>query len=444
MTQRIHHHLLLGSTLALFLSGCLLKIDGLDAGLDDDDDAAEMPTTGDDDPSALECLIGTEVDSLGVAQSSWSPGCEVTCDDGWGHDGSQLPIEWTSSVPIHEGAPVMQPSKIGLLESGRVVVASLSEHAVGLLFFEPDGVNIGGYTADDLGSRIYSLAIDSHVLYIAHGDEDGTVELRAVDIDSQQPLWSQTFTGELPGAIARAGGKLAFTLRPQEESAETDLIVLDLDGNMQWTLPTLDYASDVAMSPSGDRIAVAGEVTRIYAAEDGALLDELVNGSSFPVYMQSVTFVDEDRVVTIGAGLEYERFDGWLSGDSLTGGSSWERSYNRATSWCPDPLEDDEWTAATAELLAEVDTLADGTLVVVGSENFEGGGVYGSHPWVARFSADGEFLASDRGLWDGYAIDTVAGPDGSLFALIVDGPVTFSEGPPAVESRSFAVRKYVP
>ncbi|MFO7565932.1 MAG: hypothetical protein R6X02_25035 [Enhygromyxa sp.] len=435
MTQPISKHLFLASTLAALVSGCLLKLDGLDAGIDESSDTDELV----DD---LECLIGTELDAVGVTRSSWDPQCEVTCAEGWGHDGAQLPIAWTATVPPHEG-PLSLPVALGLLENGRLVVASISSPSISLLFLEPDGLNIGGFDVEEIGSTISGVEIDSHVLYIAHGHGQGTIELRAVDLDSQQTLWSQTFAGEWASTPARAGDKIAFVLTTGQEDVTKELVVLDLDGQVQWTRPTIGAANGVALSPSGDRLAVSGDATRIYAANDGELLDEFVHGFVGGFYSQTATFVDEDRVITVGSGIEIERLDGWLAGDSLSGDVSWERTYNRATSWCPDP-EDDEWSASTAEWLVAVATLADGSLVAAGSENFEGGGVFGSHPWVARFSAEGEFLGSDRGLWAGYAIDTVAGPDGSVFVLMVDKLLTLSEDGPPQESRGFAVRKYVP
>jgi hypothetical protein len=441
MTQRIKLPLVLGSTFAAILSGCLLKFDGLDAGIDDNDDKAEMPTTGDEDPLSLECLIGTELDAIGVARSSWSPGCEVICDEGWGHDGLQLPIEWTESVPANLIDTPLRPVALGLLANGRTVVASVSPPSVSLLFFEPDGLSIGGYDIEEIGGTIYGIEIDSHVLYVAHGDGEGDIELRAVSLDSQQTLWSQTFAGDWMGRPARGGGKIAFMLTNDQRPSVDELVVLDLDGQPQWSRPTA-AGGGVAFSPSGDRIAVGGGVTRVYAADDGAVLDEFAHGWMGSYFSPTVTFADEDRVITVASGIPIERLDGQLVGNSLSGGASWEHRYNRATSWCPEP-HDDELSASTGEMLVAVATLADGSLVAVGSENFEGE-VNGSQPWVAHFSADGEFVASDRGLWTGFAIDTVAGPDGSVFVLIVDKLLTLSEGEPSEEIQGFTVRKYIP
>ena len=89
---------LLASTIAALTLGCVLDLDKLDAG---QDDSADDPETGGDPSEALECLIGTEIDATGVDQSTFEPGCEVTCDDGWGHDADALPIAWTSAVEAY-------------------------------------------------------------------------------------------------------------------------------------------------------------------------------------------------------------------------------------------------------------------------------------------------------------------------------------------------------
>ncbi|HVI01944.1 MAG TPA: hypothetical protein VM869_24695 [Enhygromyxa sp.] len=434
---------LLASTIAaLSLGGCVLDLDKLDAG---QDDSADDPETGGNPSEALECLIGTEVDATGVEQSTFEPGCEVTCDDGWGHDADALPIAWTSEVEAYPPDSLSRPRAIGLFENGRVVVAIHRSGAMGFEHFEPDGVNFGGFDIEGIDSVVYGVEIDSHMAYVTHGDDDGTIHLSALSIfNDQQIAWTIDFTAHWATKPTRNGGRIAVSLVLDETKHE--LVVLDLDGNVQWQEPTVvsANANAVALSPSGARVAVIGESTRIHDAASGDLLLESSHGITFTMWPQSAAFVDEDLLVAIGSGIEFERFTGWFSGVSLSGDVNWEHLYNRATAWCPDPLEDDEHSAETAELLSAVTRLADGSLVAVGTENFEGNGVYGSHPWVAHFSADGEFLANDRGLWDGRAIDAVAGPDGSVFVLIAEGITTGCEGPCPDVSEGFAVRKYVP
>jgi hypothetical protein len=456
MTQLIElHHRTLCSIFALALSGCLVKVGDLEAGLDDGDtgnDAADNDETdndgshtdeGDSD-QLIECLMGTLDDTIGTEQSVRDPECGVvTCAEGWGHDGEQLEIALTLEVDPPFAEQPYQPRALGLLENGHVVVAIDVAGAIDLQFFDPAAeLGYGGFTIDNLGSTIYDIGIHSQVLYVTHGDDDGNIELRAVDIASQQQLWAQAFAGYWATEVARNGGKLAFALTTDQQLSIDELVVLDLDGNVQFSQPTVEDANAVAISPSGARVAVSGELTRVYSTDDGELLDEFVYGSLFVLWPQSSIFVDEDHLVSVGSGIEHEKLTGWLSADSLSGDITWEHIYNRASSWCADE-DDDEYTAETAEVLSAVTRLADGSLVAVGSESFDSGGVFGSQPWVARFSADGEFLGSDRGLWDGFAIDSVAAPDGSAFVLIAEGPVTACELPCDPATQGFAVRKYI-
>lgn len=447
MTRTIKlHHFAFAALVASLTSACLPKLDGLEAGLDDDDTS---DTNGAE--QQLECLIGTEIDALGTEQSSWSPGCAVVCNEGWGHDGEQLEIVWTEGPDTHEPGPASQARAIGLLANGRIIVASSSEGAVFLNFFEPDGLNIGGFDAAGLRSRIFRVEIDSHVVYVTHGNygdegsEDETVVLTAISIDSQQELWHRDFEGSWGLGVTRAGGRLAFLLRGELEDTQK-LVVLDLDGEPLWTVDTpLSNGVSAAFSPSGERVAVAGDPTRVYAADDGELLGEFVHTALPIFYPQAVVFVGEDQVISAGGGTNDERMEGWLASDSLLGDDSWELTYNRADAWCPDE-DDNDVSAATAEWLTRITALADGSLMVVGTESYEGQPAYfdgppdesvGSHPWVGVFSPTGEFLASDRGLWDGYGADTIAGPDGSAFVLTV-------RNAPAEASAGFRVRKYLP
>jgi hypothetical protein len=441
------HHLALCSTLAMLGSSCLLKVEGLDAGLDEDDSAAEQPTTGEEaeegdgdgdensnDP--LECLIGTEPNAIGVAQSMWDPQCEVLCADGWGHDGEQLPIAWTLSVTTPNPGTAYQAQALGLIENGDVVVAVDLDEGLELQFFDPDSqMGYGGYEVEGIGSTVFGAEVDGNTLYVTHSDELGAIELSVIDIASQQELWDISATGTWASAPSGGGGKVAFILT-DEQIPSQEFFVVGPDEQALNNVIAFDHATSVAISSSGSRFAIAGDVTRVYSLETGDWLDEFTHDSFAALFPNAMAFVGEDRLVTAGAGFEHDRFEGWLSGDSLAGDDEWERVYNRATAWCPEP-EDDQWSAATAEWLVGVAVLADDSLIVVGSEQYEGGGESGSHPWVAHISADGELLARDRGLWDGHAKDVIAGPDGSAYVVVADNI-------PPEGSQGFRLRKYTP
>jgi hypothetical protein len=439
------HHLAYCSTLAVLGSGCLLKVDGLDAGLDDED-AAEEPTTGDGDGDGdenpypndpLECLIGTEPNTVGVAQSMWDPQCEVTCADGWGHDGAQLPIAWTTSLTTPNPGTAYNARALGIIENGDVVVAISLDEGLELQFFDPDSqMGYGGYDVEGIGKTVWGAEVDGNMLYVTHSDELGVIELSAVDMASQQELWDITANATWASAPSGGGGKVAFITRDEQTLAQEFFVIGPGEQTLSNVL-TIDQATSVTVSSSGARLAIAGDTTRVWSLDTGDLLDQFAYDSFASLFPNAMAFVDDDRLVTVGAGFEHDRFEGWLSGRSTLAQDEWERVYNRATAWCPEP-EDDQWSAATAEWLVAVTVLDDESLMVVGSEQFEGGGDSGSHPWVAKISPDGQLLARDRGLWDGYGIDVVAGPDGSAFVLVADN------SPPAEPSQGFRLRQYAP
>lgn len=435
MTRFIRlHHFVLGSAFTLISagisSGCVLELDDLDAGFDDDD-GDDSTDSDDNNGDSLECLLGTQPDTVGVERSAWSPDCEVECDVGWGHDGAQLEIAWTTHVNWPE-----EPRAIGLLADGRPVAAVLNQEGVFIHHFQPDnGAAIGGFPAPDIGALVDHVEIDSNVIYVIHSenDDDGIIVLSATSLDSQHELWRRSFPNGFASAFARGGGKLALALVTDPVLFEHDVVVLDLDGEPLWSQPTVSRPESIAFSPSGARLAVAGETTtRVYAAADGTLLDEFVHGALTIIKPEALAFADEDRLVTVGSGsqdvLSDYRSDGWLAGDSLAGGNPWEQVYNRAISWCPQPADDD---SSTGERFDAVARLADGSLMAVGSEGPDIGG----SSWVVRLSADGAFLGNDRGLWNGAALDVVAGPDGSAFVLIND----ITDG----GLSGFRLRKYV-
>ncbi|MCA9680767.1 MAG: hypothetical protein KC457_01125 [Myxococcales bacterium] len=416
-------------TLALLATSlaCELKISELDAGIGD-----EAEGTG-EEPLAQECMLGTLPETVGVERDSMDLLCPVTCAMGWGHDGEQLPIAWTT--PLASGPLPKSPRALGVLANGRIVAALATEGAVFLNFYEPDGLNIGGYDVFDLGSDIYAVEIVDGTVYVSHGDGLGNLELRAVGVASQQELWRRSIVGDRSGKLARGAAELATVITVEGETTTHELQVFDLDGVPKWASPVSE-TGPVAFSPSGARLALGGERTRVYAAEDGELLDEFVHGALPSLYVQDVAFVDEDRLITLGTGLELERFDAWLAGDSLAGAPGWERVYGRADSWCPEPNED-QGASATADVLVDLAILADGSALIVGSENFQSAGLLGGQPWVAQVDAEGTLLASDRGLWNGYAAAVARGGDGSGFALLIDND-------PDQGDLGHRLRKYAP
>lgn len=445
MPRHIEHPIklaLLTASIIALAPGCVLDLDQLDAGQDDSAHDGTGGNDGNDDNDdsndlgdVLECLIGTEIDATAIELSSWAPQCNagVVCAEGWGHDGEPLPIAWTSTMQAYPPGVPFNARAIGIA-NGYVIVAIVHTSDISLMFFAPeDGVNTGGYAVEGFGSLVHGVEIDSGKAYVTHSEGDGIMRVSAIDIGSQQLLWTVDFAADWGSKVARGGSKLALTLW-SDPDPDQRLVVLDLDGNLEWE-QSIDTAHALAISPLGDRIAASGALTRIYDADDGELLTEFDHLGT--ISAKDSLFLDQDRVAVVGSLLGASALSGWLSLDSLAGGNSWEHGYDRASSWCAD--QNDESTRETNDAFAALTQLSDGSLVAVGSESFVTGGVDGSHPWVAHFSADGEFLGKDRGLWNATAVDTVAGQDGSVYVLIA--PIGCAD---PCEHGSFAVRKYDP
>jgi hypothetical protein len=431
MTKRIKQPLALTATLAVLLSGCLLTIDGLEAGIDD---GAE--TTGEEEPSdPSECLIGTEPDAVGVAQSIWDPQCEVVCDQGWGHGGPQVPITWTTSFAVPSANVGFQGHALGVLDDGRIAVALKLYEGATLRIFDPEGLPDQDYEVPNIGSGVYALRIAAGVLYVTHRMGDAMV-LSAIEIASQQELWSWSFAAEYGFAAARGSATIALMFISEGQTDVRELVMLDLGGNPLWTRPVHNRALWVTFSPSGARVAVAGLAdAEVYATANGALLDEIVHEPLVLSQTMAIAFVGEDRLISAGTvdlGPLPPR-NGWVAGASLTGEGDWQQIYNRATVWCPETSE----FGLTHEFFTAVTRLADGSLLAVGDESQQQQDGFRSQPRVVRFTPEGQFLAADRGLWDGAAINTIPGPDGSALVLFEDSSV------PGVD-RSYRLRKYSP
>jgi hypothetical protein len=438
MTRRIALHPILAA-LALTLStanlaGCLIKPGELEAGLDDDG----SETSGDDaetggHPNSSECLLGTDVDTVGIELTSWTPNCEVTCGTGWGHDGQPLPIEWTIELFADVQDPTLTPRGLVALPNGQVVAAASDGSGVELSAIDLDGQIVWTLTIEHFGGEFFDLAIDAEAIYVTHSAGEIAV-LSAFEFDGEL-RWSGALGNYTPTGLAVSSAGIAIPLRTNVDLGPTELMLRDLSGALTWTIDTSTYGGSVDFSPSAELLAIGGgngELT-IHSSVDGSVVDQIPYEGNAYVAEQSLVFIDETTTVRVGGTVDLERLDGWVNYQAL-GSETWEHAYNRATAWCPPPNPGD--STATGDIFGDLAQLSDGTFIVVGSENFDTGDVIGGHPFVGRFDATGEFLGSSRGLWDGYASDVAAGADGSALVLILDRSVPGEE--------VLRLRKFVP
>jgi hypothetical protein len=438
MTRRIELHPILAASALMLstatLAGCLLKPGDLEAGLDEDDaETSDGDAETGGDPAASECLLGTELDTLGVELSSWVPNCEVTCGTGWGHDGQPLPIEWTVELFADVQDPTLTPRGLAPLPNGQVVAAASNGSGVELNAIDLDGQIVWTRSIEHFGGEFYEVAIDAQTIYLTHSAGENSV-LSAFGLDGEL-RWSASLGAVTPTGLAVSSAGIAIPLRSNVDLGPTELALRDLSGALTWTTDTSTYGGSVDFSPSAELLAVDGgngDLT-IHSSVDGSVVVEIPYEGNPYLSVQSVVFIDEATTVRVGVTIEEHAFDGWASYQPLAG-EAWVHTYNRATAWCPPP--DPQDTYATGDMFGDVARLSDGTFVVVGSEIFNSEDIVGSHPFVGRFTVTGEFLGSSRGLWDGYASDVVAGADGSALVLVLDRSVPGDE--------ILRLRKYVP
>lgn len=422
------------STLALALAsvgGCALPVQTLEAGADTAETGAETgagtsgsdDTGGPEDPDpndpAAECLLGSWRDAVGYATDSWSPGCPVVCEEGWAHGDAPLDIVWSRGFDDQAGALI--PGGLVARPNGDpLVVASAADgralaHAVNL-----DAQTQWEIELPILPGTIRQVRMLGTRLYVLHDVLDGMTELVVLDDEGATPLAGRGYGPSAPIPVLDFDvSSVGVAVLLNGEGAERTLELLDHELSPRWSEPGLDWATTARMGSTPESaIVMASAIDESIVAYDenasvtwSAYLDAQFVGTSDIV-------LDGERVLVSGATMDNDRFDGAIT-SIVPESDVWYRSYGRAYSWCPDP-GDDETTVATADFFPDLARLSDGTLLLAGAENYEGGGLIGSQPLVLRFGPDAEFLGRDRGLWQGYTHAVLAGPGDLAFMLATD------------------------
>jgi hypothetical protein len=433
--------------LCVHLGGCALAPSMLEAG---DEDGTGDSQTGESDSGATaegdcsledgcetggpgfeeSCLVGTELDGVGTETSSWAPPCEVVCDEGWGHEGEQLPVAWTRADFHPDGGTTFDGSGLAMSSGGELrLVLSTFEGPTHLLAIDPDS----GETEWDeelplAPATVVKFAAAGSQLYLLRRTLNHTQLLHAFDLDGEH-LWSRDY-GTIDTGQAMAAGSIGVAV-----AHEDTLELLDHQGQPVWsaTPPIHADALDIEAAP-GSRVVVGGDETIVVYSAAGELLwtGELEDAAA--TSLNGFGFPGGGQVVAAGSVVENARTDGLLTAFDQ-GALDWRTLYNRALAWCPwpdaGPLE-----ASTAEFFLDIATFDDGSMLLAASENFVSNeGKPGSQPWVGHVSAGGELLASDRGLWDGYAFTVVAGVEGGAYVVASN-----EDGDPP----SLVLRKYLP
>jgi hypothetical protein len=411
--------------------------------LDSTDDADSSDTESDSTdtgaPELAECLQGTN------PQGGADPGefavdtCPAfACDEGWGHDAAQLPIAWT----LEFAKPVAESdyTPVGVVPRSQAPgVLIVARRDTGP---ELSTVSAQGQLLDStmLPTSLWISRIEAGegVIYMAAFDEqESSSSVLAID-ESGELLWSVPVEGAIQSLAALPDGGVVVALIYQGGG---DLLALSSGGAVQWTEPTLTPVG-LGVSPSG-RILVTGHQPLEFSEHfmnlhdpDGALLGQAPAPGTLGE-LWDLHFVDEQHVLGSG-GRSVPSSDGVVQlVDLEVAASVWVHAYNRALDNCYQGV-DLPTGESTWDWFGETARLPDGSFLIATVE--EGLTSDSVQPRVIHFDENGEFLASDRGLWAGQARTVAASNDGSAYALLSIGGYQNYDGP----NDGFYLRKYQP
>ncbi|PRP96062.1 hypothetical protein [Enhygromyxa salina] len=417
MAQTIHYQpIVLLATFVILMAGCELEPGQLEVGSESDDGDASTDDESGGEQLEPECLIGTDIDAVGVEQSSWAPPCEVVCDQGWGHGGEQLEIDWTISE-FPQPYEALRPRGLGLLVDDEVVVGAFNGVGLDLITYDATGQLLWRRTSAEVVGEVGELTTTTEGIYVLHADgiHGG---LSAFENDGEH-RWTREFGDAFGYGVAGSDAGIAVVrIRDPYDEPEFELVLFGVDGEVIWAVPTAELGRHVAFSGTNDTIGVVGggDVS-MHSTADGAYVGGTPTSGTVAPVRSGLVFIDEETIINVGGIMDSgtARFNGWFE-RLTTDPSSWSYSYNRASSWCPDPDSPDP-EASTSENFFDVVELADGTMLAVGQEIFYAKGGGGEHPRSVQFSPTGEFLRSDRALWDGRSVAAVATSTGESYVL---------------------------
>jgi hypothetical protein len=415
-------------------TACVLPVQQLDSGGDGQDtdtgDAGtgtdtgtdtggESETSGDPNDPNAECLLGSLRDTVGTNTEYWSPPCSVVCEEGWAHGDAPLDIAWTLVLDDSDGQPLHpaglvtrengEPLAVGFTEDGRVLAQAVDANA------QLDGQ----IEVPLLPTEVKIVQMWGTRLYLLHHSIDDMTSLTVFDDNGASPVAGRDYgLGPTP-VLDFDVSDLGVVVLYEDEDGDHVVELLTHDLQPKWSEPVLDGSTEIALGGTPESaIVLASTTASTVEALDGngssswsTILTGGFNGTGDMLFMGPRLFLS-------GATLEGNRFNGAITG-MIPDSDIWYRTYGRASSWCPDE-NDTEFDDDTADFFGDLAVLDDGTLLLAGTEAYEGQGLVGNQPLVVRLSADAEFLGRDRGLWQGYTTSVLAGPNQTGLMLAAD------------------------
>lgn len=422
---------------ALSTFGCVIEPGVLEGGdeVDDSGDTSETDIEGETGEALLaECLQGTN------AAGSSDPGdfpidaCELICDEGWGHASPAIPIAWTLHFEALEPDGMRSPFAVIARSGGDgVVVISRGDIGTELVTVSSDG-GVLGITTLPTSRQLEQVEAVNGVIYLAYHDGEND-EVVAID-ETGELLWSSPQPGPIQDLAAVPGGGVIV-------GADASLTRLASNGSTSWTAPSIT-ARSVEVSAMGNILVGGYELGQIdhpklaLYSDLGEPIESIeMPGSSERLW--DLHFLTERRFFASGTRFDLPSIDASaLVVDLDDPELAWNHEYNRALTFC------DEGGVlvhgATSDWFGQTAMLADGTLLVVGAEAGPAlpDGDLGVQPRVVHLDHQGEFLASDRGLWFGHAAAVAADDDGSAYVALT----TIHD--PHEPIHGFHLRKYQP
>ena len=413
---------------SVMLTGCELGVEQLEGGDEADEpesgdatdelESSEGDGDGDDDgdgdaPSD-ECVVqGTNIDGGSDPLDHPMPECEVECATGWGHGAPPLAVEWTLDLEHELGAFTSYTYLARLPNDELLTLITWIDAPARLVWASAEGELLAELTQPAIDREVLDLDVDAAGTVYALSRDDDTHSLIALS-SSGEHLWTvelgpQESYGTTIDAMD-SGVLVALNAPTQLEAGQ--LLQVSAAGQVTTLLP-IPHTQQIALSPSGDTVAVASNTTIRWANLSELSWTSIV-GIADVHWLRALVAIDDESVVNVGTSRSWG--DGFARGYIKQVGPMglvWEGRYDRAFGWCGQ-------MGPTDEEFADIARLTDGSLIVAGSETGSSPDTpyIFQQPIVFHVSAGGEVLGTDRGFWEGEAVAAVAGSDGSAYALM--------------------------
>lgn len=414
--------------LPIALAACVIDPGVLEGGGEDDTNADELGEAGQDDAGEAEladCVSHATNPAGGSDPGEFPVGsCPIVCDEGWGHDPEQLAIAWTQTF-VHE-TPGATYIPIGMLarEAGVLIGSRHGELGTQLMWVDDAGEIDDARLVDGTPGVLTAMSGNADRIHLGYAESD---ELALAALDATGTLLWTRQLGEDVRHISVAtrpdGGVVATT----SDLLTGSVHALDAEGELEWSVE-LSNPRSVALAPSG-RIAVGGD-SLTYLSPD-AQLAQKIEFANHPFLGWHLSFMAEDRLLGVGFNQDIDATV--YIHESENALPTTLQTYNRGWASCRE-LETYEWFATGL-------VLADGSLLVGGLEQGPDlDGDANTQPIVMHLDAQGQFLASDRGLWFGQANALASDASGAAYAALTIGSYSNTEA----TITGFHLRKYLP